>query len=187
MIPDGDSYIILYKNNKGNKYSDNFKKFLNAIGIKKYDIKCNTKDQSNDCNNSSCIFSLKNLEIFDEYLKKDKNKLINDYKNIPFKSFSKEDIENIRIKDFVGLYLKYFYQMIKNENGNKPIENFIEIIDPCINSQNEVEMIDYLDIIYDAIESFIEEEEKKNFKAFINKHKKEKIKFNQNILNNGFI
>ena len=116
-----------------------------------------------------------------------KNTLINDFENIPFKSFSKEDIENIRIKDFVGLYLKYFYQMIKNENGNKPIENFIEIIDPCINSQNEVEMIDYLDIIYDAIESFIEEEEKKNFKAFINKHKKEKIKFNQNILNNGFI
>ena len=72
MIPDGDSYIILYKNNKGNKYSDNFKKFLNAIGIKKYDIKYNTKDQSNDCNNSSCIFSLKNLEIFAEYLKNDK-------------------------------------------------------------------------------------------------------------------
>jgi hypothetical protein len=97
MIPDGDNYIILYKNNKGNKYNNNFKQFLDTIGIEKYNIKCNTKDQSNDCNNSSCIFSLKNMEIFADYLKNDKNKLINDFENIPFKSFSKEDIENIRI------------------------------------------------------------------------------------------
>ncbi len=112
MIPDGDSYTILYKNNKGNKYNNTFKKFLDTIGIEKYNIKCNTKDQSNDCNNSSCIFSLKNLQIFDEYLK---NELINDFENIPFKSYSKEDIDNIRINDFVGLYLKNIYQMIRKK------------------------------------------------------------------------
>jgi uncharacterized protein with HEPN domain len=182
MIPDGDNYIILYKNNKGNKYNNNFKQFLDTIGIEKYNIKCNTKDQSNDCNNSSCIFNLKNLEIFAEYLKNDKNKLINDFENIPFKSFSKEDIENIRINEFVGLYLKNIYQMIKKENGNKPIENFLEIIDPCINNQNEEDMMDYFEIIYDAIEPFIEEDEKKNFNAFMKKHKKEKIKFKQNCI-----
>jgi len=179
MIPDGDNYIILYKNNKGNKYNNNFKQFLDTIGIEKYNIKCNITDQSNDCNNSSCIFSLKNMEIFADYLKNDKNKLINDFENIPFKSFSKEDIENIRINEFVGLYLKNIYQMIKKENGNKPIENFLEIIDPCINNQNEEDMMDYFEIIYDAIEPFIEEDEKKNFNAFIKKHKKEKIKFKQ--------
>ena len=27
MIPDGDSYTILYKNNKGNKYNNNSKNF----------------------------------------------------------------------------------------------------------------------------------------------------------------
>ena len=178
MIPDRDRYIILYKNNKGNKYNNNFEKFLDSIGIEKRDIKWNSKDQSNDCDNSSCIFSLKNLEIFAEYLKNDKNSLINDFQNIPFKSFSKEDIENIRINDFVGLYLKNIYQMIKNENGNKPIENFLEIIDPCINNQNEVELMDYFDIMYEAIEPFIEEDEKKKFKAFIIKHRKEKIKYN---------
>ena len=58
---------------------------MDTIGIEKYNIKCNTKVKSNDCNNSTCIFSLKNLEIFVEYLKN------------AFKSFSKEDIENIRI------------------------------------------------------------------------------------------
>ena len=121
---------------------------------------------------------MKNLEIFAEYLKNDKNSLINDFETIPFKSFSKEDIENIRINDFVGLYLKNIYQMIKNENGNKPIENFLEIIDPCINNENEVNMMDYFDIMYEAIEPFIEEDEKKKFKAFIIKHRKEKIKYN---------
>ena len=181
MISDGDSYTILYKNNKGNKYSNNFIKLLNEIGIEKYNIKCNTKNRSNDCNNSSCIFSLKNLEVFAEYLEKDKNKLINDFENIPFKSFSKEDIENIRKNDFVSFYLKNIYQIIKNENGNKPIENFLEIIDSCINNQNEVEMMDYFDIIYDAIEPFIEKDEKKNFKAFMKKHREDKIKFNRNI------
>ena len=180
MIPDGDSYTILYKNNKGNKFKNSFIKFLEKkIGIEKYNIKCNTKNQSNDCNNSSCIFSLKNLEVFTEYLKNDKNKLIKDFENIPFKTFSKVDIENIRINDFTGLYLKNIYQMIKNENGNKPIENFLEIIDPCINNQNEEDMIDYFDIIY-KIEPFIEEDEKTNFKAFMEKHMKEKIKFKQN-------
>ena len=178
MIPDRDRYIILYKNNKGNKYNNNFEKFLDSIGIEKREIKWNSKDQSNDCDNSSCIFSLKNLEIFAEYLKNDKNSLINDFETIPFKSFSKEDIENIRINDFVGLYLKNIYQMIKNENGNKPIENFLEIIDPCINNENEVNMMEYFYIMYKAIKPFIGKDEKKKFKAFIIKHRKEKIKYN---------
>ena len=56
--------------------------------------------------------------------------------------------------------------MIKNENGNKPIENILKIIDPCINYQNEDDMMDYFKIIYDAIESFIEEDEKKNFNFY---------------------
>ena len=41
--------------------------------------------------------------------------------------------------------------------------------------------MEYFDIIYKAIKPFIEKDEKKKFKAFMTKHRNEKIKYNQNI------
>ena len=57
----------------------------------------------------------------------------------------------------------------------KTVENLLEIIDPCINKQNEEDMMDYFDIIYDAIVPFIEEDEKKNFYVFMKKIRKKKL------------
>ncbi len=155
MIPDGDNYIILYKNDKGKSYDNDFINFINKIGINKYTIKYNTNNQSNEIEKSSCIFSLKNIEKISNYLTYDKDNFIYNFENITFNSYNKEELSNIRECEFVSLYLKDIYEKIKkNKEDGKDI-NFLEIIDPCINDSNSEKMIDLFDIIYDAIESFI--------------------------------
>lgn len=179
MIPDGDNYIILYKNDKGKIYDNDFINFIKRIGINKYTIKYNNINQSKEIDKSSCIFSLKNIKKISNYLENDKDNFINNFENISFDLYNKEEISNIRESEFVSLYLKDIYEKIKKNREDGKL-NFLEIIDPCINDSNSEKMIDLFDIIYDALESFITEEEKKNFKEFIKKHKKEKIKFDIN-------
>lgn len=184
MIPDGDGYIILYKNFKGNNYDNNFNKFLKDIGLKKYQIKCNKNSQSKNVNNSSCIFSLKNLEIFSNFFKNNKDEFINNFESIKFQEFEEEEIYDLRKNKYVNLHLKTVYQKIKKDNKdsgiNEPI-HFLEIVSKYINNKNEAEMIDYFDKILEGLEPFITKEEEQNFKNFIREKKDEKIKFNQNL------
>ena len=46
IIPDGNKYIILYKNPNGLPYDKKFELFLESIGVKEYSIKINNFDQS---------------------------------------------------------------------------------------------------------------------------------------------
>ena len=180
IIPKGDEYIILYKNQKGLNYDDKFIEFLNSIGIDNYSIKVNSTDQSKENEKSSCIFSLKNLQTFSEYIIKDKQNFIEKFEQAEFKEISKEELANVRKEEFLNLYLKDIYEKIKqirNDNNDSDPIDLLEIIDFCVDRKNSDKSYDFLDIIYEQLKTFITDEEKERFKESIKKYKKNKIEF----------
>ena len=183
IIPDGKKFIILYKNPKGLPYDKNFEQFLKSIDIDEYSIKINNFDQSKEIEKSSCIFSLKNLENFASSLKNDEKNYIKNFENIKFNEFSCDDLEKIRKKEFVNLYLKDIYEKInkirKEKNDSDPID-FMEIIDFCVDRKHSEELFDLLDLIYKELKTFVTDEEKKRFKESKQKIKDEAIKLKNN-------
>lgn len=183
IIPDGNNFIILYKNPKGLPYDKNFEQFLRTIGVEEYTIKINGFDQSKDIEKSSCIFSLKNLESFSSSLRNDKQNYINNFETIKFKEFSENDLGDIRENEFVHLYLKDIYEKIKKirneKNDTTPID-LMEIIDFCTDRKYTYQLFDCLDTIYEQLEKFVTDEEKIRFKESIKKYKREKHSINDN-------
>ena len=180
IIPEGDKYIILYKNPKGLNYDNKFIDFLTSIGINKYLIKINKIDQLKEIEKSSCIISLKNLEVLAESLKNNKQNYIDNFENAEFKLYTKEELSNIRKGEFLKLYLKNSYENLKRtKNDNTEIDLF-EIIDDCADREYSDKLYDFLDIIYEQLETFITDEEKERFKQSIKKYKENKIKYEDN-------
>ena len=113
-------------------------------------------------------------------MKNNKHNYIDNFENAEFKEYTKEELSNIRKGEFLKLYLKNSYENLKRtKNDNTEIDLF-EIIDDCADREYSDKLYDFLDIIYEQLETFITDEEKVRFKQSIKKYKENKIKYEDN-------